>query len=183
MSTKLPKFEMMLLAIFFVSFSVWAIAKCNRTKVALNPIASVVPPSKDSTTIPASANNNGLPPIILDSTKEAQALPAVQIPTKNNTSPEKEIQKVIIDRSILYVTIEGLKLRKGPSLDSLTIQKLPLFEKVYFLDEVTEFKQKINLGRKVTEEPWVKIKTKKGRIGWVYGAGVHYHKQKQDGVL
>jgi len=183
MSTKLPKFEMMLLAIFFVSFSVWAMAKCNRTKKALNPITTTVTPSKDTTSTTVPINNNGLPPIIIDSTKEGQTLPEGQNLTNKTNSPENKIQKVIIDRSVLYVTIEGLKLRKGPSLDSLTIEKLPLFEKVYFLDEITEFKQKINLGRKVTEEPWVKIKTKKGRIGWVYGAGVHYHKQKQDGVL
>jgi len=179
MSTKLPKFEMML----FVSFSIWAFAKCNRTQKALNPVTTVITPDKDTTMTPVSTNNNGLPPIIIDSTQEAQVVPEVQKPTKNTISPEKKIQKVIIDRAILYVTIDGLKLRKGPSLDSLTIQKLPLFEKVYFLDEVTDFKQKINLGRKVTEEPWVKIKTKKGRIGWVYGAGVHYIKQKNDGVL
>jgi len=183
MSNQLPKFEMMLLAIFFVSFSVWAIAKCNRTKKALNPTTTVVTPAKDTTSTTASANNNGLPPIIIDSTKEEQTLPEVQNPTNKTNSPEKKIQKVIIDRAILYVTIDGLNLRKGPSLDSLTIQKLPLFEKVYFMDEVTDFKQKINLGRKITEEPWVKIKTKKGRTGWVYGAGVNYYKQKQDGVL
>lgn len=183
MSTKLPKFEILLLAIFFVSFSVWAFAKCNRTQKALNPVTTISAPTKDTTTAPTATNNNGLPPIIIDSAQEAQALPEVQSSTNKTKSPEKKIQKVIIDRSILYVTIDGLKLRKGPSLDSLTIQKLPLFEKVYFLDEVTDFKQKINLGRKITEEPWVKIKTKKGRIGWVYGAGVHYHKQKNDGVL
>jgi len=183
MSTKLPKFEMLLLAIFFVSFSVWAFAKCNRTQKALNPVTTLPTTSKDTTTAVVSTNNNGLPPIIIDTTKEVQAPPEAQKSTNNTTSPEKKIQKVVIDRAILYVTIDGLKLRKGPSLDSLTIQKLPLFEKVYFLDEVTDFKQKINLGRKITEEPWVKIKTKKGRIGWVYGAGVHYHKQKNDGVL
>ncbi|HHB78749.1 MAG TPA: SH3 domain-containing protein [Saprospiraceae bacterium] len=176
MSNKLPKFEILLLAIFFVSFSVWAIAKCNRTKKALNPTPTVTTPTKDSTA--QTANNSGLPPIVIDSTKEI-----TQNPTKNKTSPDKKIEKVIIDRAILYVTIDGLKLRKAPSLDSTTIMKLPLFEKVYFLDEVTDFKQKINLGRKVTEEPWVKIKTKKGRTGWVYGAGVNYYKKKQDGVL
>ena len=183
MSTKLPKFEMMLLVIFFASFSIWAITKCNRTKKALNPTTTVVTPSKDTTSVAASTDNNELPPIIIDSTKDVQVVTEAQKPTKNTNSPDKKIQKVIIDRAILYVTIDGLKLRKGPSLDSVTLQKLPLFEKVYFMDEVTDFKQKINLGRKITEEPWVKIKTKKGRTGWVYGAGVHYYKQKQDGVL
>ncbi len=176
MSSKTPKFELLLLAIFFVSFSVWAITKCNRTQKALNPTPTVVAPTADTTVPPT--NNNGLPPIIIDSTEEV-----TQTPTKNKISPDKRIRKVIIDRAILYVTIDGLKLRKGPSLDSMTILKLPLFEKVYFLDEVTDFKQKINLGRKVTEEPWVKIKTKKGQSGWVYGAGVNYYKKKQDGVL
>lgn len=166
----------MLLAIFFASFSIWAIAKCNRTQVQLSPhrVAVVQP---DTTIV--QSNTNGLPPIVkvdtINSTTAAKP--------KENHSPQKEIKKIIVDRSILYITIDGLRLRTGPSLDSTTIVKLPLFEKVYFLDEVTDFKQEINLGLKVTEEPWVKVKTKKGVSGWVYGAGVNYYKKKQDGVL
>ena len=169
MSKKLPKFEMLLLAIFFVSFSIWAMAKCNRTKQALNPIDTTV----STDTIPAAIAVDALPPIKRDTTPKI---------TKS-TSPNKNINQVVIDRAILYITIDGLRLRKGPSLDSTTIIKLPLFEKVYFLDEVTDFKQKINLGTIETDEPWVKIKTKKGHSGWVYGAGVNYYKKKQDGVL
>ena len=174
---KLPKFEMLLLAIFFVSFSVWAIAKCNRTKQMLNPGLPSVPtdsvPSPNAASLPTIVNTNDLPPIKVDS---------IANPIKK-TSPDKKIKQVVIDRAILYVTIDGLKLRNGPSLDSMTIVRLPLFEKVYFLDEVTDFKQKINLGTIETDEPWVKIKTKKGRSGWVYGAGVNYYKKKQPGVL
>jgi hypothetical protein len=41
----------------------------------------------------------------------------------------------------------------------------------------------VNLGTEKADEPYVKIKTKRGTVGWVYGAGVHYVKKKRSGVL
>ncbi|MCR9290893.1 SH3 domain-containing protein [Saprospiraceae bacterium] len=85
--------------------------------------------------------------------------------------------------SRLYVTINDLNMRKSPELDGDLITKLSLFEEVFFLNEVTDSTQKINLGKEIADEPWVKIKTKKGKEGWVYGAGVNYYKKKRGGVM
>jgi len=82
----------------------------------------------------------------------------------------------------LYVTIDGLNVRTGPSLDSTAISKLALYEEVYFLNEITPFTQQISLGAEMANEPWVKIKSRSGLEGWVYGAGVYYYKRKRDGV-
>ncbi len=84
--------------------------------------------------------------------------------------------------SRLYVTINDLNMRKTPELNGESITKLSLFEEVYFMNEVTDSTQKINLGYEVADEPWVKVKTKKGKEGWVYGAGVNYYKKKRSGV-
>lgn len=89
----------------------------------------------------------------------------------------------IITRTRLYVTINNLKLREGPSLQHEVIAVLPLYEEVFFLDEVSEHRDTINLGYEQAVEPWVKVRTRKGREGWVYGAGVDFYKYKRSGVL
>ena len=80
--------------------------------------------------------------------------------------------------SRLYVTIAGLKMRKSPELNAEVIEELPLFDEVFYLNEVTAFTQEINLGKAIANEPWVKIQTRRGRAGWVFGAGVNYYKKK-----
>ena len=50
------------------------------------------------------------------------------------------------------------------------------------MNEVTDSTFQINLGKEVADEPWVKVRSKKGHVGWVYGAGVDYYKYKRPGV-
>lgn len=95
-----------------------------------------------------------------------------EAPTKN---AETELSK-------LYVTIDGLKLRTGPSLDSTVLYQCSLFEEVYFMNEVTDSTYQLSLGKEMADEPWVKVKNKRGKVGWVYGAGVNYYKKKREGV-
>ena len=81
------------------------------------------------------------------------------------------------------VIIDGLNVRTEPNLKAKSLGKLKLFDQVIFMNEVTDTIQKISLGYEEATEPWVKIKTKKGTIGWVYGAGVSYYKKKRKGVI
>jgi hypothetical protein len=74
-------------------------------------------------------------------------------------------------------------MRKEPGLKSETVAKLDLYEQVYFMNEKTDYTQEINLGKEMATDYWVKVKTKSGKVGWVFGAGVHYYKQKRKGVL
>ena len=85
--------------------------------------------------------------------------------------------------STLYVTIDGLKLRKEPTLKSDVVAKLELYEPVYFLNQKTEKTEEINLGYEKVTDHWVKVRTKAGKEGWVFGAGVHYYKMKLKGVM
>jgi Tfp pilus assembly protein PilZ len=73
-------------------------------------------------------------------------------------------------------------MRRAPELDAEVIDEFELFEEVFFLDEVTDFTQEINLGKQIVNEPWIKVQSKQGRAGWVYGAGVHYYKKKHPGA-
>lgn len=82
----------------------------------------------------------------------------------------------------LYSTIDGLNVRKGPSVKFGVVDRLELFEEVFFLNEVTDSTEQINLGSVTPDEPWVKIRTRKGQEGWVYGAGVDFYKRELEGV-
>jgi hypothetical protein len=84
--------------------------------------------------------------------------------------------------STLYVSIEGLKVRKEPGLKSETVAKLALYEPVTFLNEKTKWTQEISLGYEKVTDHWVKVRTQSGKEGWVFGAGVHYYKTKRQGV-
>lgn len=85
--------------------------------------------------------------------------------------------------STLYVTIDGLNMRKEPNLKSGVVARLKLNEAVYFLNKKSEKPEEINLGYEKVTDYWIKIRTKSGKDGWVFGAGVHYFKMKRKGVM
>lgn len=145
----LPRIEMTIIGIFFISFVFFMIPKCGSNveneKQAMETelTASTPEPVKDTLATPAFA-------------------------------PAK-IQK---ERTSLYSTINGLNMREEPHLASPILKRLALHEEVYYLNELTEKRQTIDWGDGlVTEEPWLKVQTDDGRIGWVYGAGLHFYKK------
>lgn len=81
--------------------------------------------------------------------------------------------------STLYVTLDGLKVRKKPQLNSPVVATLELYEPVTFLNQKSEKPQEINLGDELVKDYWVKIRTNEGKEGWVFGAGVHYYKMRR----
>jgi len=157
----LPKVEVLIILVFFASFMVWAISKCDATKKSF----------QDESEEEISSTEIGS---IIDSL--------------NSTSPEinPTTNQPIISRqpiySKLYVTIDGLKMRTGPSLDSSVIIQMNLFEQVDFLNEFTDSTYQINLGYEMADEPWFKIQHQ-GKKGWVYGAGVNFYKKKREGAF
>ena len=169
----LPKVEVLILLVFFLSFIMWAASKCNATKETLQQQAAElinVEPEEDTSTSTTTAET----PATTDTTI------VVSTPTASPSNSSANTSNANLN--FLYITIDGLKMRTSPDLKGEVITQFPLFEKVYFMDEITEYKDSINLGKEYAYEPWVKIKSKKGHIGWVYGAGVHYHKQKRVGA-
>ena len=74
-------------------------------------------------------------------------------------------------------------MKEWTGLKSKVLTELPLFEPVYFLNEMTDSTFEVNLGRMVVDEPYIKVRTKKGLEGWVYGAGISYIKKKHPGTL
>ncbi len=84
----------------------------------------------------------------------------------------------------LYVVVDSLKLRSKPQLDSNFIRYLSYDEIVFDMGVQTDFMQTIRFSiDDVRTEPWVKIRTNKGEVGWVFGAGVHFYRKKRRAAM
>ena len=174
----LPKIEILIILVFFASFMAWAISKCDATKKSFqddDPIEGTIStaddtPTIDSTNISSDNSNNTFP------SGEAPQL-STNTPTTNQPAISQQPRY-----SKLYITIDGMKMRTGPSLDSTVITQMKLFEQVDFLNEFTDSTYQINLGYEMADEPWFKIQHR-GKVGWVYGAGVNFYKKKREGAF
>ncbi|MCB9282457.1 MAG: SH3 domain-containing protein [Lewinellaceae bacterium] len=169
----LPKVEIVIVGVFALSFLVWIIPKCGSDRPVGEEDQEALQ-QVDSTLETAPPNATVTPPRDTVATQ-----PVATTPARPATTPAKpELQY-----SRLYVTIDGLNLRSEPGLKSKVLAKIPLFEEVYFLNEVTDSTTELSIGYEKANEPWVKVRTKKGQEGWVYGAGVSYYKKKRPGTI
>ncbi len=76
----------------------------------------------------------------------------------------------------IFVWVDKLRLRKDPDTKSEILEELDEGEVLLFLNEKTNFKEKINLRGKIYDEPWLKVKSEENKIGWVYGGAIKYEK-------
>jgi hypothetical protein len=76
-----------------------------------------------------------------------------------------------------YTVVSDVKMRAQPGLDSKIIGKLPKDMAVTYLNVRTDKTQKLTIDNTPYDEPWLKIRTKKGTIGWVYGGTVRAYKK------
>ena len=158
----LPKVELIAIFIFFLSFIIWAMSKCSSTQVQYEQDAA--------------KNNKQTETPVKEIETETIKKPIAAATGEKNKAPVKAAPEKV---TVLYVVLDGLKLRKGPHLDSSIVRTLKLDSEVYFLNDVTDFKQEINLGDRIAIEPWVKVRSYTGHEGWVYGAGINYFKPQK----
>lgn len=164
----LPKIELLFIFIFFLVFITWAMSKCGSVQEEYAQENKKDDALTETTKVPEEKVEKEA------AAKLAAAAKAKEAEVEASKTPVVKIEK----RTVLYVLLDGLKLRKSHHLDSAVVKTLKLNDEVYFLGETTDFKQKINLGDRMAFEPWVKIRAYTGHEGWVYGAGVHYFKPK-----
>ncbi len=163
----LPKFELIIIAIFFIGFMIWGVNRCNATKAkyaAMDEEEAIT----DS----------------LNQVSSSAALPEPEPPIKPDTTrqPEPTTRTITEKVTPLYAIIDGVNIRAEPKVGARILYRLKLHEEAIFLNEVTNFKEEIDLGGITTDEPWVKVKTPRGQVGWVYGGTVSYYKTKLEGV-
>jgi len=78
----------------------------------------------------------------------------------------------------VYAWVDKLRMRTEPDTKSAIVAEIPEGGAMTFLDEKTDFTQQITLRGKLHDEPWLKVKTTEGKIGWVYGGGVKFYEPK-----
>ncbi len=83
-----------------------------------------------------------------------------------------------IDPSQIMVFKPGLRLFSTPGSQGKALRKLKPGELLQDLGEVSPFLTPLSLNGQGYTEPWLKVRTHKGEIGWVYGA-VLYNRQEQ----
>ncbi len=153
-------------------FLFWTIRNCSRQQTD-PPTAPTAESLRQQTTAE-----------LLDSMDRLRTPQATEDPAALQRDTATAVGLQIIRERVtpLFVTIDGLNMRQGPNRRFGIIDRLELYEEVFFLNEVTDSSETIKLGDTTTVAPWVKVKTRKGREGWVYGAGVHYYRKKLEGV-
>jgi len=171
----LPSIEIIIVLVFFFSFIVWAVSKCDAKKT-MYELQAAEEEAATNENIAESENTAIFPADRTD--RPTSEYSRQNNTTTNNNAQAPTIRTETVYATKLYVNIQDLKLRTGPSLDSTVLLTLPLHYELEFMNEVTDSTQQISLGEgTIAEEPWIKVRHHKGHIGWVYGAGVHYYKQ------
>jgi hypothetical protein len=186
---RLPKLDTLIILVFFVCIALWMISRCEqkRSDYQQRAFRKQEPSEKtilqpDTIQRPPAPKNNPTP---------TENEPQNPNSKKTTTEPPKKTQEktptptksTSNSQATLYVTIDGLKLRKEPGLKGGTLAQLKLNEEVTFLGKRTDWTQEISLGTEKVTDRWVLVKTKSGKEGWVFGAGVHFYKEKRKGVL
>lgn len=168
----LPRLEVIIILVFFLSFLIWAASRCSRTSANLqeaDPTAQEEPTKTD----PLAAQ--------VDSATLAEL--AAKAAEKNPNPTRIESTSDTDTKVILFVVIDDLNLRSEPSLNADIIDRLPLFSEVEYLQERTDFTTELKLSEDIlVNERWLKVRSPKGRVGWVYGAGVDFHKERYPGL-
>ena len=205
---KIPKAETLILLAFLVCTMIWAVSKCSgRRADSVRRVREIegadgedrpvkhdtVPPSAPKTPsaeVLAPVQNPGPPVTQAPQTAAptpqpgiAPKRPSISSTPSNAPPPSTSAAPASTAGSTLFVTIDGLKVRKEPGLKGETVAELKLYEPVTFLNKKTEWTQEISLGYEKVTDHWVKVRTQSGKEGWVFGAGVHYYKMKRQGVL
>ncbi len=198
---KLPKAETLILFAFLVCMALWAMSKCSERRAdSVRRVREIEgtdsderPVKRDTVVVQAAPKTPSNQPAAPTPTPPiSQSPPTTLLTPQPGAAPKRPTLTNTINTpttptsstgSILYVTIDGLKVRKEPGLKGETLAELKLYEPVTFLNKKTDWTQEISLGYEKVTDHWVKVRTQSGKEGWVFGAGVHYYKMKRQGVL
>ncbi len=195
---KIPKIETLIIVVFLGSVLLWGISKCSAKRAQLadrdkKETDDERPPAKRDTVFvpqqkPVLTQPSATPQPVPQASSQPPGRTPQLAPTDPQTSPAPAKSPgtsapATNKYPTLYVTIDGLKVRKEPGLKGDAVTKLELYQPVFFLNQKTEWTQEISLGTEKVTDHWVKIRTASGKEGWVFGAGVHYYKMKRKGVL
>lgn len=175
-----------IMSLLTLIFLIWAMQQCSRDD---GDYAMVAEREARETYIDTMRRAEQEREIRAEINIEAEAraealLRARTIPLPGDSVVRIPAADIIVERvTTLYSTINGLNVRTGPSIKNNKVARLGLYEEVLFAGEVTDSLYTIDLGEITPTAPWVKVKLKDGKEGWVFGAGVSYYKYELKGVI
>ncbi len=106
--------------------------------------------------------------------------------TTNTTAESVAATDTIVEASPtptiteIYTWVNELRMREEPSTNSPIVFTLKEGEPLEYAGEKSDFTEKISLRGTRFDEPWLKVTTKSGKEGWVYGGGVKFYKVGAD---
>jgi uncharacterized protein YgiM (DUF1202 family) len=179
-NTRLVPF--IIVSLITLIFLIWAMQQCNRNS---GEYANAAEQAERESYLDSLSRIEEEKRIQAEAEARAEALLRARTqPLPGDSVVRIPVAEKIIEReTILYSTIDGLNVRRGPSLKNSIIARLPLYEEVKFAGEVTDSLYEIDLGEVTPKAPWVRVELKDGKTGWVYGAGVSYYKTRLEGVI
>ncbi len=208
---KFPRAESLIIFVFFGCIVLWGISKCSSRRSDLvrrvhemtdedtedRPVRrdTIRLPAQQPVQVQAPVNTQqpgqqpvsvtAPPPVPAGTTASPVVIPGTKParPTISNETQGSAPTASGAKYSTLFVSIDGLKVRKQPNLKGEVLETLKLYDPVTFLNQKSDKAEEISLGLEKVTDHWVKIRTKAGKEGWVFGAGVHYYKMKRKGVM
>ena len=95
---------------------------------------------------------------------------------RRNRALQDSLRSLIKDLPVVFTVLDSVKLRSGPGLEHTMVDYLLFGDTVYYLNEFTQTTQTIRVAvEEVRTEPWIKLRTKSGKEGWAFGAGLSFY--------
>lgn len=167
-SSPVVKMEFIVFSVLLLVLLIWASNKCSRTQAEYEV----------ADTEAASDSTQSLIDSLTALTQQPAPQPAAPVDDgiRRDTMRGGNME-IIRERVVpLYILIDGVNMRSGPGTNYGIVDRFGLHDEVYFMNEVTDSLYEINLGSITPKAPWVKVRNKKGKSGWIYGACVDYYK-------
>ncbi|BDS10743.1 SH3 domain-containing protein [Aureispira anguillae] len=159
---RLNNMELLGIALFCIAFMLYGISKCGKEPVVetTDNLPVVTEEIVDSNTVAPNNNNN-------ESSYSSG--------DNNRTVPRPTRVDSVATPRKLYSIADSLRVRKEPNLSGELITYLSYGEEVVDLGEHTVLEKLRVSVDEVRMAPWIKIKTKKGKIGWAFGAYMQFY--------
>ena len=116
------------------------------------------------------------------SCKNTNSSESTQQTESNSTNETTEVSEIPQKEkeTTLYAWVDKLRIREQPTTKSEIVAEVKEGTSFIYMNEKTDFKERINLRGTLYNEPWLKIKTKEGKVGWVFGGAVKFYEPVVD---
>lgn len=111
-----------------------------------------------------------------ESTQQTESNSSEGESTENTTNPSTQEKAP----TILYAWVDKLRVREQPTTKSKIVVEVKEGTSFTYLNEKTDYKERINLRGTLFNEPWLKIKTDDEKEGWIYGGAVKFYEPVVD---